>query len=132
MNGSVIKNSCITKYVYWVLYKIINQSIKQAYFVWYQKSWKNISIITYIFVCNYELQNWVQLGFRRLHSCETALVKMTWQWANNMDNGNLTGLVLLDLHKCFDIVNHGILIQNWSLYILLSKTRSLYRCRGTQ
>ncbi len=29
MNGSAIENSCITKYVYQVLNKIINQSINQ-------------------------------------------------------------------------------------------------------
>ncbi len=33
MNGSAIENSCITKYVYWVLNKIFNPSINPSYIV---------------------------------------------------------------------------------------------------
>ena len=33
---------------------------------------------------------------------------------NNMDSGNLTGLILLDLQKAFDTVNHDILLRKLS------------------
>ena len=62
-----------------------------------------------------------QLGFRSLHSTVTALLEATDNWAFNIDRGNVNAVVLLDLKKTFDTVDHDI---------LLSKT-NLYRIQGT-
>ncbi len=43
---------------------------------------------------------------------------MASQWAANMDRGDLTGLVVLDLCKAFDMVNLNILLQKLALYRL--------------
>ncbi len=41
---------------------------------------------------------------------------MASEWANHMNNGQLTGLVLLDLRKAFDMVDHDLLLRKLELY----------------
>ncbi len=60
----------------------------------------------YAFLTQYNLIHLAQSGFRKFHFCETALTKLASQCAANMDRGDLTGLVLLDLCKAFDMVNN--------------------------
>ena len=37
-------------------------------------------------------------------------------WFENMDNGNLTGVVFLDIRKAFDLIDHSILLENVQFY----------------
>jgi hypothetical protein len=46
-----------------------------------------------------------QSGFRKHHSTQTAITDVTDHILSNMDNGNLTGAVYLDLKKAFDTVD---------------------------
>lgn len=64
----------------------------------------------------YSLLSEFQYGSRPSHSCETLLVHLTDKWLGSMDNGNLTGLLLIDFRKAFDIINHKILIDKLTLY----------------
>ena len=57
-----------------------------------------------------------QSGFRGSHSTDTCLIGLTDYVRAEMGKGNLTGLVLIDLQKAFDTVDHGV---------LLSKLRSM-------
>ena len=60
----------------------------------------------------YELQS----AFRRGHSTETALIRLTGQILMNMDNDNVTGLVLIDFRKAFDVIDHELLLKKLSIY----------------
>ena len=50
-----------------------------------------------------------QSGFRRSYSTETALINLSDRIKFSMDNGLYTGMVMIDLQKAFDTVNHTIM-----------------------
>ena len=41
----------------------------------------------------------------------SVLIQMCDEWIENMDDGNLTGVVFLDIRKAFDSINHKILLK---------------------
>ena len=57
-----------------------------------------------------------QHGFRPRHSTETALLSVTDSILAATDRGEISLLCLLDLSKCFDAINHEILIQKLRLH----------------
>ena len=63
------------------------------------------------FLNHNNLLNPKQSGFRLAHSTTTALAQVTNDLYQNMDQGEVTCLTLLDFSKAFDLVNHTILIR---------------------
>ena len=57
-----------------------------------------------------------QSGFRKYHSTETALIKITDDLLFNLDNDKISGLVLVDYRKAFDMVDHGLLLKKLETY----------------
>jgi len=51
----------------------------------------------------------LQSGFRPKYSTDTCLIHLTDHIKSEMDKGNYTGMVTLDLQKAFDTVNHNIM-----------------------
>ena len=46
-----------------------------------------------------------QSGFRYNHSCQTALTLITEEWLEAINNSELTGVLMVDLCKAFDLVD---------------------------
>ena len=57
-----------------------------------------------------------QSGFRKGQSKATPLLSTTNSWLISMDSGLINGVVLLDLCKAFDTIDHEILINKLYLY----------------
>ena len=70
---------------------------------------KHVSVHWYKYLSSHNLLNKRQSGFRTNHSCESALTLMTEEWLSALYTGNQVGLLLVDLCKAFDLVNHDIL-----------------------
>jgi hypothetical protein len=65
---------------------------------------------------NYELITPDQSAFLKRHSTETCLHKVITDWVDNIDNGLFTGVSFLDIEKCFDSINHEILLYKMNKY----------------
>ena len=57
--------------------------------------------------CIYDLQ----FGFRQKHSTNHALLSMTQQIRDIIENGNIAIGVFVDFQKAFDTVNHNIFLK---------------------
>ena len=57
-----------------------------------------------------------QSGFRSLHSVVTCLLNCTNDWYINMDKGQYTAMVFIDLKKAFDTVDHEIVLKKLTKY----------------
>ena len=49
-----------------------------------------------------------QSGFLKNHSTDTSLSYLTNRILTGFDSGLLTGMILIDLQKAFDTINHDI------------------------
>ena len=52
-----------------------------------------------------------QSGFRARHSTDTCLSLLNEIFSKGFDEGKLTGMILIDLQKAFDTINHKILLM---------------------
>ena len=52
-----------------------------------------------------------QSGFRKFHSADSCLTYLQVKVSKGFDSGLLTGMILIDLKKAFDTIDHKILIK---------------------
>ena len=62
-----------------------------------------------------------QSGFRSFQSVLTSLLKCTNDWYLNMDKGQYTSVIFIDLKKAFDTADHQILLNKLKVYGLAGK-----------
>ena len=55
-------------------------------------------------------------GSRPGHSTSTALIQMYDTWVEEVDKGNMVGVMMVDLSAAFDMVDHHILLQKLELF----------------
>ena len=70
----------------------------------------------YDYLENHNLLSQYQFGFRKNRSTAQAVAYYTDCIRKQMDKGQLTGSLYLDLRKAFDTVNHGKLLTKLELY----------------
>ena len=50
------------------------------------------------------------------HSIESAIVSVIYSWLKAVNNGKLTGCVMVDFRKAFDLVDHKIMLNKLKCY----------------
>ena len=77
---------------------------------------KHITKHLFAYLNKYDILHKSQSGFRKHHSCNTALINLVDKWLSNIDKGEVVGAIFYDLKKAFDIVNHELLIKKLGYY----------------
>ena len=67
--------------------------------------------MVYTFLWQHNLLSVYQSGFRSLQSTSTCLTDIKNTLLQNIDKGQITGLVFLDLTKAFDTLDHSVLLD---------------------
>ena len=55
-------------------------------------------------------------GSRQGHSTATALLQMHDRWVEEVDHGNMVGIMMVDLSAAFDMVDHTILLEKLRIF----------------
>ena len=56
-----------------------------------------------------------QSGIRKNHSTDTCLPFLNEKILKDFEDGLVTGMILIDLQKAFDTINHDICLKNLSI-----------------
>ena len=75
----------------------------------------------YAFLMDNNLLYSRQSGFRRMHSTETALIKLIDELLFSLDNNQVCSMVLVDYRKAFDMVDHKLLLRKLELYGIVNR-----------
>lgn len=74
------------------------------------------------YISDRDLLSPLQSGFRKGHSCSTAMIKIIEDIRQPYDRNDITLLCLLDFSKAFDSVNHDLLCSKLVRYFHFSNT----------
>ena len=75
----------------------------------------------------YNLLHPNQSGFRKKHSCQTALTSLIDQWLTNINNDEFNGVIFIDFKKAFDVIDHSLLLRKLVLYGMSDCAVELFR-----
>ena len=66
-------------------------------------------------------------GFRKNHNTQNSLLRMIESWKAKLNNGSKVGVIIMDLSKAFDSLNHGLLLAKLEAYGLDNNAVSFMR-----
>ena len=66
-------------------------------------------------------------GFRKGHSCQHVLLRLTEEWRKQLDNNKVFGALFIDLSKAFDCLPHDLLLANLEAYGFDTCTLKLFQ-----
>ena len=55
-------------------------------------------------------------AYRKMHSCETTIIRLTEEWKSAMDNKQVVGILSTDMSKAFDSLQPSLLINKLKAY----------------
>ena len=61
-------------------------------------------------------------GFRKNYSMQNSLLRMTKSWKVRLNNESKAGIIIIDLSKAFDSLNHELLLTKLKAYGLDSNS----------
>ena len=61
-------------------------------------------------------------GFRKNHNTQNSLLRMIESWKVRLSNGSKVGVIMMDLSKAFDSLNHELLLAKLKAYGLDSNS----------
>ena len=67
----------------------------------------------FAYLNKYKLLHGAQPGFRKQHSCQTALTKLINDWLSHIDKGNIVGAIFFDLKKLLMSLIMKYICKNW-------------------
>ena len=76
---------------------------------------------------SYNLLHPKQSGFRKKHSCQTALTSLVEQWLTNINNNEFNGAIFVDFKKDFDVIEHDLLLRILSSYGMLDTALEFFQ-----
>ena len=68
-----------------------------------------------------------QSGFRKNHSADTCFSYLNDKILQGFDKGMLTGMILIDLQKAFDTINHQLFLEKLSILGFDTSTIAWYK-----
>ena len=68
-----------------------------------------------------------QSGFRKNHSTDTALIQIIDELLFNLDKNRVSGMVLVDDCKAFDMVDYGLLLDKLKVYGVAGETMKWFQ-----
>ena len=82
---------------------------------------------TQVFLDENKILYTYQSGFRKHYSTDTCLSYLTDRVRNGFEKGSLTGMILIDLQKAFDTIDHKILTEKMSCLGFAESTIRWYK-----
>ena len=74
------------------------------------------------YLAQYSILYKYQSGFRAKHSTDLCLSYLNDKILKDFDNTVFTGMVLIDLQKTFDTIDHNILLEKYTVRNILLKS----------